>query len=155
GWFPKHTQAGLFAAARLSAYGTKRTYHHVCCGHGSAMTRRLLFTRSGHWTKGASLHQRALVPTFAAPAYDGLQYGSLSLRANQRLQTCRAEHLYRRRPIRIFDRRRSKAAASVYNPNDSGPPFKRRPLPSFADQVRREAGQRAARTRGDSSSRVA
>ena len=27
-------------------------------------------------------HQKALVPTFAAPAYDGLQYGSLSLRAN-------------------------------------------------------------------------
>src|SRR5262249_18825744 len=68
----------------------------------------------------------------------GLQYGSLSLRANQRLQTCRAEHRYCRRAIRIFDRRRSKAAASLHNPNDSGATLKRRALPPFADQVRRD-----------------
>ena len=48
---------------------------------------------------------------------------------------------------------RSKAAFSIHNPNDSGAPFKRRPLPSFADQVRQETGQRAARARGGSSSR--
>ena len=39
--------------------------------------------------------------------------------------------------------------------DDSGPPFKRRPLPSLADQVRRETRHRAARTGGGSSSRVA
>ena len=103
----------------------------------------------------ASLHQTALVPTFAAREYDRLQYGSLSLRANQRLQTRRAEHRHRRRAIRIFDRRRSKDATSIHNPNDSGAPFKRGPLPSFADQVRRETGQRAAGLGGGSSSRVA
>jgi hypothetical protein len=34
----------------------------------------------------------------------------------------------------------AKLPASVHNPNDSGAPFKRRPLPPFADQVRRETG---------------
>src|SRR5262249_32637571 len=89
----------------------------------------------------ASLRERALVPTFAAREYDRLQYGSLSLRANQRLQTHRARHRHCRRAIRIFDRGRSKDAASIHNPNDSDSPFKRGPLPSFADQVRRETGQ--------------
>jgi hypothetical protein len=36
----------------------------------------------------------------AAPAYDGLQYGSLSLRANQHLQSRRAEHRYCRWAVR-------------------------------------------------------
>src|SRR6516162_256803 len=99
--------------------------------------------------------QGALVPTFAAREYDRLQYGCLSLRANQRLQTRRAQHRHRRRAIRIFDRRRSNDAASIHNPNDSGAPFKWGPLPSFADQVRRETGQRAAGVGGGSSSGVA
>jgi hypothetical protein len=60
--------------------------------------------------------------------YNGLQYGSFSLRANQRLQTRRAEYWHRRRAIRILDRRRSKAAASIHNPNDRGAPFLHSPI---------------------------
>src|SRR5215813_5105003 len=82
----------------------------------------------------------ALVQTFAAREYNRPQYGCLSLRANQRLQASRAQHRHRRRAIRIFDRSRNKDAASIHNPNDSGAPLKWRPLPSFADQVRRETG---------------
>src|SRR5262249_5389445 len=52
----------------------------------------------------------------------------------------RAQHRHRRGAIRIFDRSRNKDAASIHNPNDSGAPLKWRPLPSFADQVRRETG---------------
>src|SRR5262249_58643097 len=100
-----------------------------------------------------NLHKRAFVPTFAALEY--LQYGSISLRANQRLQTPRAEHRHRRRAIRVFDRRRSKAATSFHNSNDSGAPFKRRPLPPFTDQVREETGKRVAGVGRGSSSRVA
>jgi hypothetical protein len=84
---------------------------------------------------------------FAAREYDRLQYGCLTLRANQRLQTRRAQHWHRRRAIRIFDRWRSNDAASIHNPNDSRAPFKWGPLPSFADKVRQEIGQRAAGTR--------
>jgi hypothetical protein len=91
----------------------------------------------------------------AAPEYDGVPYGCLSLRANQRLQIRSGEHRHRRRAIRVFDRRRSETADSVHNPNDSGAPFKRRPLSPFTDQVRQETGQRAAGTWGGSSSRVA
>src|SRR5262249_21187756 len=77
--------------------------------------------------------KEVLVPIAAAQEYDGLQYGGLTLRANQRLQTRRGEHWYRRWAIRVFNCRRGKAPASVHYPNDSGVPFKRRPLPPFAD----------------------
>ena len=71
----------------------------------------------------------------AALKCDPLQYGRLSLRANQRLQTSRAKHRCRRRTIRIVDRGRSTAATSILNPNDSGAPFEQRPLPPFASQI--------------------
>ena len=125
---------------------------------------RLLTVRASGWRAAdkisgvdlhSTLHQGVLVPTFAAREYDRLQYGTLSLRANQCLQTRRAQYRHRQRAIRIFDRRWSKDAASVHNPNDSGAASKRGPLPSFADQVRRKTGQRAAWVGLGSSSRVA
>src|SRR6516164_7500602 len=128
----------------MSDFGDKadigRTYSDVCFRPKADISRT---------------EQGALVPTFAAREYDRLQYGCLSLRANQRLQTRSAQHRHRRRTIRIFDRSRSNDAASIHNPNDSSAPFKWGPLPSFADQVRRETGQRAAGVGGGSSSGVA
>src|SRR6516165_5475167 len=73
----------------MSDFGDKadigRTYSDVCFRPKADISRT---------------EQGALVPTFAAREYDRLQYGCLSLRANQRLQTRRGQHRHRRRAIR-------------------------------------------------------
>jgi hypothetical protein len=71
----------------------------------AALGRMLESTRLDIRRSGPSFaQQRYFKPT--PGSVFGIAYGRLSLRANQRIQTRRAEHRHHRRAVRVFDRRR-------------------------------------------------